>query len=101
MQSYPGNDYDEKVHDFNVWDELFTQDDYESRVNEEADLMIALEALREAMIDLDYDIDRLEDHIDRNTHDIRDNTDHIRFNDDCIQDNGEEIEFQHHRVRRL
>ena len=56
-----------------MWEEIFTQEDYEERVNEEADLMIALEALREAMIDLDYDIDRLEDHIDRNTHDIEDN----------------------------
>ena len=56
-------------------------------------MMIALEALREAMVDLDYFIDHLEDDIRRNSRDIRENIDDIRYNDKRIQTNGEEIEF--------
>ena len=100
-QSHPSGDYERRVRDFNEWEEVFTQQDYEARVNAEAEMMIALEALREAMVDLDYFIDHLEDDIRRNTRDIRDNIDEIRYNDKNIQANGEDIEFQQYRARRL
>ena len=47
--------------------------------------MIALEATREALVDLDYDIDRLEDLIDENHRNIDRNHEDIRDNDDAIE----------------
>ena len=60
----PTGDFWNHVDDFNEWEPIWEQGEYEERVQTEAEMMIALEALREALVDLDYDIDRLEDHID-------------------------------------
>ena len=63
--------------------------------------MIALEATREALVDLDYDIDRLEDLIDENHRNIDRNHEDIRDNDDAIEDNDHEIDDQQRRVKYL
>ena len=60
----PTGDFWNHVDDFNEWEPIWEQGEYEERVQTEAEMMVALEALREALVDLDYDIDRLEDHID-------------------------------------
>ena len=60
----PTGDFWHKVDDFDTWEPIWEQGEYEERVQTEAELMVALEAIREALVDLDYDIDRLEDHID-------------------------------------
>ena len=94
-------DFWHQVDDFNEWEPIWEQGEYEERVQTEAELMVALEAIREALIDLDYDIDRLEDHIDQNADDIEDNHYHIRRNDDGIDENDHEIDDQRYRVKRL
>ena len=63
--------------------------------------MVSLEAIREGLVDLDYEIDRLEDcyhdnddGIDHNHYDIRDNDKDIDWNDN-------EIDDQRYRLKRL
>ena len=90
----PTGDFWHKVDDLNVWEEIWDQHSYEERVQSEAELMIALEATREALVDLDYDIDRLEDLIDENHRNIDRNHEDIRDNDDAIEDNDNEIDDQ-------
>ena len=63
--------------------------------------MIGLEAVREALVDLDRDIDYLEDAISENDEGIADNLYHIERNDDAIHDNDDEIEDQQRRAKRL
>ena len=56
--------------------------------------MIALEATREALVDLDYDIDRLEALIEENNRNIDRNSYGIHANDDGIDNNDDEINEQ-------
>ena len=63
--------------------------------------MIALEAIREALVDLDYEIDHLEDCIDDNNYRIHDNYDAIKDNDWGIDENDREIDDQRYRLKRL
>lgn len=97
----PHGDFFGSVHDFNEWDEVWTQDDYESRINTEAELMVALEALREALVDLDYEIDYLDDCIDSNEEGIDDNSYGIHHNEELIEENTAEIDDQNYQVKRL
>ena len=46
-----------------TWD----QEDYEKRVNSEADMMVALEALKEQSVYLNKDVDQLNIQIEKNT----------------------------------
>ena len=62
----PTGDFYWQVDDVNVWDEIWDQDDYESRLYTEAELMIVLESLRESLVDLDREIDWLDDCIHDN-----------------------------------
>ena len=55
----PTGNFEEQVSDFNEWNTIWKQQEYEERVNTEAQLMVALEALREALVGLDMDIDEL------------------------------------------
>ena len=97
----PTGNFWDHVDDFNVWEEIWDQNEYEERVQTEAEMMIALEATREALVDLDYDIDRLEDLIEENHRDIQRNLSDIRNNDDHIEENDDEIEDQQRRVKYL
>ena len=62
--------------------------------------MVALEALREDLVDLDHDIDDLYDCISDNDSDISDNQHAIAHNDEGIEANDEEIEDQQRRISR-
>ena len=70
-KSYEGHnplvpELDDGVKDFDPWEETWDQDRYEQRLEIEADLMIALEALREAVVELDQVTGDLEDCITEN-----------------------------------
>ena len=90
-----------EVDDFNEWNPIWDQNDYEERIQTEAEMMVALEAIRESLVDLDYEIDRLEDCISHNDEDIDDNHYAINRNDDGIEENDHEIDDQRYRVKRL
>merc|ERR1712037_905837 len=63
--------------------------------------MVSLEAVREALVDLDYSIDRVEDCISDNAHDIYENDHGISDNDKGIDYNDQEIDDQRYRLKRL
>ena len=80
-----------QVDAFNPWNPIFDQDDYEHRIETEAEMMVSLEAIREGLADLDYEIDHLEDcitenvaGIDHNHYDIHDNSKDIDWNNSEI-----------------
>ena len=75
-------------------DEIWNQEDYEERLETEAELMIALEAIREALVKLDYDITDLETCIETNAATISHNYDLIYANEHLIAINDAEIEAQ-------
>ena len=74
---------------------------YEERVNQEAEIMIALEALRESLVTIDFMIDEVEDCIADNDSGIEHNDYLIADNDEGIESNDDEIENQTYRVKRL
>ena len=49
----PTGDFWHQVDDFDAWKEIRDQHEYEERLGTEAELMVALEALREALVDID------------------------------------------------
>ena len=97
----PTGNFWEQVDDFDEWKTIRDQDEYESRLDTEASLMIALEALREALTRLDMDIDELDYGISQNESDIEDNDREI---EQCFRDTNEnidEISDQFRQVDRL
>lgn len=54
------NDFVPRVEKFGMYDPIWSQRDYEVRINTEAELMISLEALRAALINLEGDVYDLE-----------------------------------------
>lgn len=97
----PSGDFWGQVAEFNPWVEIWQQGDYEERLETEAELMVALEALREALIELDHEIDHLEDCISENDDGIEYNDDGIYENEHGIEDNDDEIADQQDRVEDL
>ena len=63
--------------------------------------MVALEAIRASVVDIDYDIDDLEDCIEANSYAIHDNLDDIEENRKWISAINHEIEEQQYRVAGL
>ena len=53
----PNSNYNIEVKNFNEWDPVWGQRQYEGRLETEATLMIALESLREALGDIDREIE--------------------------------------------
>ena len=98
--SVPTGDFWNQVDDFDEWKEIYDQEAYENRLSQEADLMVALEALREALVRLDRDIDDLDDCISQNDEDISENDEGIARNDYGIDENDEEISDQESRIER-
>ena len=96
----PTGDFWHQVDDFDPWEEIWGQEEYEYRLAQEASLMVALEALREDLIHLDHDIDDLDDCISHNDDDISENDLGIAHNDAGISDNDHEISDQEHRIER-
>merc|ERR1712060_902564 len=97
----PTGDFWHQVDEFNEWNVIWDQDHYEHRLEQEAELMVALEALREDLVHLDHDIDDLDDCISHCEHDCSENDECIANNDHGISDNDHEISDQEHRVERL
>ena len=96
----PTGDFWNQVDDFDAWKEIWGQSDYEQRLDSEATIMVALEALREELVHLDADIDDLDDCISHNDDDISENDEGIDHNDHGISENDAEISDQEHRVER-
>ena len=66
----PNKEFNIEVRNFDEWNPTLTQDTYEGRLETEASLMVALEALREALGDIDREIEYLEGCIDSNESEI-------------------------------
>ena len=97
----PTGNFEEQVHDFNEWNTIWEQQEYEERVNTEAQLMVALEALREALLGLDMDIDELDYCIEHNNEDLESNDEENDWNEHEIEENEHEIDDQEYKVRRI
>ena len=87
----PTGDFFDQVFDFNIYNQLIHQHDYENRLFEEANVMVSLEGLREALVELDFQLDVLEDQIFDNNSDISENDDAISEMDNACRDNEDEI----------
>ena len=66
----PVSDYEAKVENFDLWETIWDQEDYEIRLEDEADLMIALEALRENVLIIEDLLEDLWNDIGENAQDI-------------------------------
>ena len=79
---FSGNPFLERAYNLDLCEPLFDQYQYESRLETEAEMMIALEAMRFAMMKLQEDILIVEDCYPPNTERIEENTLLIRVNDE-------------------
>ncbi len=52
----PGADFNKQVYEFNANKPIWDQNDYEERVKVEAEMLVALEALKESVVYLGHDI---------------------------------------------
>ena len=59
----PASDFEQAVEDFNPWEPIFSQNDYEERIQEEAKVMTSLEALFDIIDYLDSEIEIIEEDI--------------------------------------
>ena len=59
----PGADFNRQVYEFDCDHEIWDQNDYEERVKVEAEILVALEALKSSFSVIDYDIHHLLEHI--------------------------------------
>ena len=62
-ETLPGADFNRQVYEFNTDKGIWDQNDYTERVKVEAEMLVALEALKENTMYLGYDIQELQDHI--------------------------------------
>ena len=72
------DDFEDAVDNHNVWEPIFHQEDYETHLEVEAEMMISLESLRQSIAELVVDVQELEACQEKFEHDY----DHIleRFN---------------------
>ena len=59
-EKLPGPDFNKQVYDFDERKHIWDQNDYEERVKVEAELMVALEALKSSVNYLTIDIGKLD-----------------------------------------
>jgi len=52
----PGADFNKQVYNFDEHKKIWHEQDYEERVKVEAEMLVALEALKESVVYLVYDI---------------------------------------------
>lgn len=83
----PNPHFHDEVYEFNTMDVILSPEEYESRLDTEA-----LEVIREALVELDYDIDNPEGCISENDHGISENDEGIAHNND------HEIDDQYHVI---
>ena len=55
-EKLPGADFNKHVYEFNGYNKIWDQNDYEERIKGEAELLVALEALKEQVTYLGKDI---------------------------------------------
>ena len=82
-------------------EQVYTQEEYEARLAQEASIMVSLEVLREALVDLDYEIDRVDDLNDECRDGNEADDDGIAQNDEDIAAADDEISDQEYRAERL
>ena len=87
----PNPNFHIEVEHFNQRDSIWSQQEYEDRIQSEAEVMVSLEALREALVIIDHDLDDLEDTIEENHYGLRENSKSIHRNSDYLEVIGEEI----------
>ena len=97
----PTGDFWNHVDDFDAWKEIRDQHEYEERLDTEAELMIALEALREALVDIDRDIDDLDDCLSHCSECISENEEGVSENDAGCHENDVMCGVCEDRVRDL
>jgi len=100
INEYAGH-FEGKVDEFNPSDEIWNQSDYEERLETEAELMVALEAIRAALVVLDTDIIELESCIEKGADHIGENYEHITFNDGSMEINTVEVTRQQTQLKSL
>jgi len=59
----PGADFNKQVYNFNEAHQIWDQNDYEERVKVEAEMLVALEALKESIMYLSYDVHEIDERI--------------------------------------
>ena len=73
----PGADFNRQVYSFDENKSIWDQNDYEERVKVEAELLVALEALKSSASYLAFDVHTLEERIHINDHRIGANQDDV------------------------
>lgn len=76
-EELPGADFNKQVYQFNENKQIWDQNDYEERVKVEAEMLVALEALKTSVNYLGYDIHSIGDKISYNRARIGANQDDI------------------------
>ena len=67
-ETLPGADFNHQVYKFDEDHQIWDQNDYEERTKAEAELLVALEALKQSVSILSYDISRLQEGIGSQAH---------------------------------
>ena len=91
--AYALDDFDRRVEEFDPCNEIWTQHDYDERLQTEAEIMIALEAIRMTLVTIDNDLHSLEICIKEADGMIDINYGFIETNQRSIQWNTEEVEI--------
>ena len=81
----PGADFNRQVWEFDNHGSIWDQNDYTERVKMEAQMLVALESLKESVMTLNFDITNLNGHIETNYHRINDNESDIYSNMAAVQ----------------
>ena len=65
-EKLPGADFNRQVYQFDEREKIWDQNDYEERTKQEAEMLVALEALKTSANYLDFDIYKLKQEISTN-----------------------------------
>ena len=100
---YPGamGNYEEAVRAFQSSDTLWSQADYEERMETEAQLMVGIESIRGFLIQLDEDIHALESCIEVNTDEMRLSRFGISLSEQIVELHEDDLEVQNVRLGYL
>ena len=93
--------FKDAVYDYDPWTSMWDQEIYEKRINTEAEIMVALEAIRATIVDVDHDIDDLEDCIGINSYKVHDNIEHIDKSIQWLNAIHDEIDRQRYDIKGL
>ena len=80
----PGADFNKQVYQFNEKKQIWDQNDYEERVKVEAEILVALEALKTSVNYLNFDVSSIQDLIHHNKHRIGANQEDIWENSEGV-----------------